>query len=503
MLGNFSAWVARNPNYHWWAYGALFVGLFLTVMDQSGTNIALPRIADHFQADIPTVQWVSLGYTLATSAFLMPMGRLADILGRKEVYIAGFAVYVCAAAVGGISPVLLMVIGGKLLQGVGSAAIQANSMAMVADIFPPQQRGRALGLYMTIIGTGAISGPIVGGLLVAWLGWRAVFFATIPVGVIAAILALLIFNMPRPVRSQGGVSSERFDWLGASLSSGGLVTFLLSMTNAYRFGWGSAPIVLGLAASAVFVIVFIWWEMRAPNAMLDLSLFRSRAFSMGVSARFLSFLGGTTVFFMMPFYLIEVLQYSSSKAGLMLVPGSVGMALSSPLVGRLSDKIGTRYLTMLGMTFSAAAMFLFSRLDLDSPAYLVAIGMALSGVGMGTFSSPNTSAIMGAADRQKYGIVSAFLNTTRTTANVSGVALATTIVTFAMASYGYEPSLSAISQDAGEGVYNAFVAGISRSFLVSTGLACVAMIISFFRSEAPPTREPAPAQPVAASAGDD
>ena len=503
MLGNFSAWVARNPNYHWWAYGALFVGLFLTVMDQSGTNIALPRIADHFQADIPTVQWVSLGYTLATSAFLMPMGRLADMIGRKEVYIAGFLVYVCAAAIGGSSPVLLMVIGGKLLQGVGSAAIQANSMAMIADIFPPQQRGRALGLYMTIIGTGAISGPIVGGLLVESLGWRSVFFATVPVGILAALLALVIFNMPRPARTEGSVSREQFDWLGASLSSGGLVVFLLSMTNAYRFGWGSLPVVAGITAAAVFVIVFLWWEMRAPNPMLDLSLFKSRAFSMGVSARFLSFLGGTTVFFMMPFYLIEVLQFSSSQAGLLLVPGSVGMALSSPLVGRLSDRIGTRYLTMAGMVISASAMFLFSQLDLDSPAYMVAIGMALSGVGMGTFSSPNTSAIMGAADRRKYGIVSAFLNTTRTTANVAGVAIATTIVTFAMASYGYEPSLSAITQDAGEGVYRAFVVGISRSFMISMGLACVAMVISYFRSEAPPTLEPAAPQPAAASGDGD
>ena len=491
MLGNFSAWVARNPNYHWWAYGALFVGLFLTVMDQSGTNIALPSISDHFQADIPTVQWISLGYTLTTSALLMPMGRLADMIGRKEVYIAGFAVYVCAALIGGSSPVLLMVIAGKLLQGVGSAAIQANSMAMIAEIFPSQQRGRALGLYMTIIGTGAISGPILGGLLVGALGWRAVFFATVPVGILAALLALLIFNMPR----RGGLSSERFDWMGAGLSSGGLVTFLLSMTNAYRFGWDSPAIIAGLTAAAAMAVAFLWWEMRAPNPMLDLSLFRSRAFSMGVSARFLSFLGGTTVFFMMPFYLIEVLGFSSSQAGLLLVPGSIGMALSSPLVGRLSDRIGTRYLTMLGMALSAAAMFLFSRLELGSPAYLVAIGMALSGVGMGTFSSPNTSAIMGSADPGKYGIVSAFLNTTRTTANVSGVALATTIVTFAMASYGYEPSLSAITQEAGEGVYGAFVVGISRSFMVSASLASVAMVISFFRSEAPRVPEASPARP--------
>ena len=502
MLREFSTWVARNPNYHWWAYGALFVGLFLTVMDQSGTNIALPKISDHFLIDIPTVQWVSLGYTLATSAFLMPMGRLADMIGRKEIYIAGFVVYVCAAALGGSSRVFPMVIAGKLLQGIGSAAIQANSMAMVTEIFPPQQRGKALGLYMTIIGTGAISGPIVGGILVGALGWRAIFFATVPVGIVAAILAALIFNMPKPTRSPDEKAEERFDWRGASLSSGALISFLLSMTNAYRSGWDSPPIVAGLALSIVLFAAFLWWESRAPNPMMDLTFFKSRAFSMGVSARFLSFLGGTTIFFMMPFYLIEVLEFSTTQAGLLLVPGSVGMAVSSPVVGRLSDRIGTRYLTMAGMAVSAAAMFIFSQLDLNSPTYQVAIGMALSGIGMGTFSSPNTSAIMGAADRQKYGIVSAFLNTTRTTANVTGVALATTVVTFAMGSMGYEPSLSAITEEAGEGVRNAFVAGMSRAFIISGSLALSAMVISFLRTESKAAPEPEPAH-LGASSGDD
>ena len=155
--------ITESPNYKWWAYAAIAVGMFLTVMDQSGVNIALPRIAEHFDADIPTVQWITLGYVLSTSAMLMPMGRLSDMIGRRRVYIMGFVIFIAAAAFGGSSPSFSLLVVAKVLQGVGSAGIQANGMAMIAEVFPERERGKALGLYMTVIGTGSISGPIVGG----------------------------------------------------------------------------------------------------------------------------------------------------------------------------------------------------------------------------------------------------------------------------------------------------------------------------------------------------
>ena len=210
--------ILESPNYKWWAYAAISVGLFLTVMDQTGVNIALPRIAEHFSADIPTVQWITLGYILATSALFMPMGRISDIVGRKYVYMGGFVVFVAAAAVGGSAETLNVVVASKIVQGIGSAGIQANGMAMVADIFPERERGKALGLYMLIIGTGAISGPVIGGVLVSSLGWRSVFFASIPVGLLV---------LQRGPRMRGAHSeSIRFDWGGAALSSTALVSIL-------------------------------------------------------------------------------------------------------------------------------------------------------------------------------------------------------------------------------------------------------------------------------------
>ena len=499
--------ITGSPRYKWWAFFAIGIGLFLTVLDQSGVSIALPRIADHFGADLPTVQWISLSYVLSTSVMLMPLGRLSDIVGRKRVYVVGFVVFVGAAALAGTAQTFLLIIVAKVIQGAGSAAIQANGMAMITEIFPERERGKALGLYMAVIGTGAISGPIVGGLLVSALGWRSVFFASIPVGILALFAALVVL---KGRASAHGVESTkvRFDWIGAVLSSGALISFLLGMTNAHRFGWTSPPIVAGLALAIVMLAIFVWWELRVKDPMLDLSFFKNKVFSMGVSARFITFLGGTTVFFLMPFYLIQGLGYPASKAGLFLVPGSICTAVMGPVMGRLSDKFGTRWLSAGAMVFSATAMFLFSRLTIDSsPAYII-IGMMLSGAGMGSFSSTNTSAIMGSLDREKYGIASAFINLTRTSANLIGVALATTIIAITMVSMGYEPNLSAVTNAAGdgEGVRIAFVIGLNRTFLVAGGLMIVSMVISVLRGEASPVQATPPEaaeQSPPSRAGDD
>ena len=482
--------ILESPNYKWWAYAAISVGLFLTVMDQSGVNIALPRIAEHFSADIPTVQWITLGYVLATSALFMPMGRISDIVGRKYVYMGGFVVFVAAAAVGGSAETLSVVVASKIVQGIGSAGIQANGMAMVADIFPERERGKALGLYMLIIGTGAISGPVIGGVLVSSLGWRSVFFASVPVGILAFAAALLILQ--RGPRMRGADSNSiRFDWAGAALSSTALVSLLYGVTSLHRAGIGSIEVAGGLALGVLLIVGFIMWELRVSDPMLDLNFFRSKVFSFGVSARFLSFLGGSSIFFLMPFYLVQGLGYEPSRAGLLMVPGAIAMAVVGPFSGRLSDRLGTRWLTVAGMAISGGSLIFFSTLTISSPASHVVVGMAMQGLGMGVFSSPNTSAIMSSISREEYGIASAFLNMTRTTANLSGVALATTMVTLTMASMGYEPSLAAVSEAGGIDVRTAFVAGLGRAFLVAGVLVFTAMALAAYRGEKPPASEDA------------
>jgi EmrB/QacA subfamily drug resistance transporter len=458
------------------------IGMFLTVMDQSGVNIALPQISEHFDADIPTVQWLSLGYVLSTSAAIMPVGRFSDMAGRKRVFVAGTAVFISCAALGGVSNSLALLISAKVLQGIASAAISANGMALIMEVFPENNRGKAMGMYMAIIGTGAVTGPIVGGLLVDAFGWRSVFFAGVPVGILGIIATLLVLK-GRTAEESTAESGVKFDWLGAALSSGSLVAFLLAMTNAWRMGWGSPEIVGGTALALVLLVGFVLWELKTTDPMLDLGLFNNQIFSLAIGARFLSFLGGSSVYFLMPFYLIQGLQFSPSKAALMMVPTSIAMATLGPLSGLLSDRIGTRWPAVFGMSCSTVAMFIFSRLTMSTPEYLIIIAMMISGIGMASFGSPNSSAIMGAHSREKYGIVTAFVNLTRTSANVTGVALATTLVTITMGSMGYEPSLSAIGEGGGEGVRVAFIAGMARAFLISSGLMAGATVLSLLRSE--------------------
>ena len=487
--------ITRGRHQKWWVFFAIAIGMFVTVMEQTGVNIALPRIAEHFDLDIPTVQWVTLGYVLSTSAMFMPLGRISDMIGRTRVYVFSFMIFMAAAAVGGSAPTFSVLIAAKIVQGVGSAGIQANAMAMITDAFPGRERGKAIGLYTTVVGIGAAVGPVIGGLLISGFGWRSLFFANIPLGVIAVASVLVVLGEgSAPQRKEGHLIG--FDWIGAGISSGALVSLLLGMSNGHRFGWGSTPIVASFLTAAGLLAVFIWWEIRYSDPMLDLTFFRTRVFSLGVSARFLLFLASAPRVILMPFYLIVVLNYKAHIAGLLMAPASVSMAITGIISGILSDRVGARWLMLMGLALSASGMLIFSQLNLHSSPVHVVVAMMLVGSGMGTFYSPNTSAVLGSRDREKYGIISALLNLTRTSGNVMGIAAATTIVTLVMASSGYEPSLAAVSDVGGEGVTLAFMSGLTKAFWVSGGLILLAMVPAVFqgrtRRAEPTSRQPSP-----------
>ena len=478
--------ITRSANYKWWVFASVALGLFLTVTDQSGVNIALPRIAQHFGADLPAAQWIALGFTLSTSVMFMPVGRLSDIFGRAHVFMLGFGVFVLAAVLGGTAVAFPILIVAKIIQGIGVAGIEANGMAMVADIFPEKERGKAIGLYMSIIGAGAVGGPVIGGNLVSLLGWRSIYATSACVGVVALLLAALVLRRGLGEQVDGG-NRTSFDWTGAALSAVVLVCFLLSITNIHNLGWNSPVILAGFGAAATALAVFIWWEGKATAPMLDLDFFRSKVFALGVSARFLSFLAGSAVYFIMPFYLVQGLGLEPRTAGMLMVPGSIAIAVWGPLSGRLSDRIGTRWLTVAGMALTTTGMLLFATLDENSSTLRVMVSIFIEGTGIGLFSSPNTSAIMTAIDSRKFSVASAFLNLVRTSAGLSGIAIFTAIVVFTMASQGFEPDLSAVSEAGGNAVRLVFIEGMSRAFLAAAVVMFAAMIISALRPENPVT----------------
>ncbi len=483
-------------------FGALAIGLFASVVDHGSVIVALPSIAEDLYIELPSVQWVVIGFALVISALLLPMGRMADIIGQKRVYILGSVILVVGAAAAGFSPNLATLLLARILQGVGAAMTQGTGMAIMTSVFPSHERGRAVGLLMTTVGVGAVVGPAIGGLVVDFIHWRAVFFLNIPLGLLGVAVTLAVLRRWESDRASKGSS---FDWTGAFLSTGVLVALLLGLTLAVSRGWTSVPILVAFVLSASMFIGFIWWELRAPVPMFDLRFFRDRVFSCGVAAAFLTFLGQSAVLFLMPFYIQNVLGFSPKIAGLVVMPGALCMAILGAVSGTLSDKFGWRWFTVGGMASSTVGLIILSRVTETSHLYEVIPGLILISGGMGTFYSPNSSSVLSAVGRESYGVVAGFLNLVRNSANVMSLAIATTIVTITMGSLGFEPSLEAVRNDAVEGVRGAFAVGMRYAFYVLITLVIASMTISFLqgRPKTEPRSElPAPRAGESAATGD-
>jgi len=473
---------SRRPAYKWWAFAALSIGLFTSVADHGSVGVALPTISDHFGTNLPTTQWVIIGYALTISALLMPMGRLSDIVGRKQIYIAGFAVFVCFAALSGFATNVWLLILFRVLMGVGAAMTQGTSMAMIISAFPSSERGKALGLQMSMVGTGGVAGPAVGGLIVSALGWRGVFFTTAVMGCLAIVAAQIVLDGTRARRD---ATRPAFDWLGATLSTSILVTFLLAMSMGPRLGWGSLTIVAAFVGAVLFLVGFVWWELKATSPMLDVRLFGRKLFSIGVAASFISFVGMSSVRFLMPFYLQAVLGYSPRQTGLIIVPAALTMVIMGPLGGRLSDRYGWTKFNVGGLLLSATGLFLLSRLTVDSSVTLVILAIVVQSSGTGVFNAPNNSSILSAVEPERYGVISAFLNLVRNSGNVTSIAIATAIVTGVMASMGYLPSLAEVSETGDTGLLSAFTSGMTMSYLWMSGLVLAGAALSVLKGARP------------------
>ncbi len=492
--------IRASPSFKWMVFATIAIGTFVSVVDSVSVLIALPEIAAYFHADLPTVQWVVVGNALAISVLILPMGRLGDIVGRKWVYIGGLVIFVAGAALAGVAVNLPWVITAKVFQGAGSAMIQGNGMATVIAAFSGAERGKALGTHLSVVGSGAVAGPAVGGLLVAAFGWRSVFFVNVPVGILTILVSMYVLQQARHESDDADRAHGGFDWMGAALSGLTLLGFLIVVGNGHRLGWSSPSVVLTAAATAAAFAAFIWWELRVAAPMLDLRLFKRKLVAIGIGASWLSFLGSQATRFMMPFYLQRLLEMSPRDVGLLMIPPALCMMLLGPVSGRLSDRFGWRVLTVSGLGCSAAGTFLFAaNLTESSSVLFIVLMMMLQSCGMALFNSPNNSSVLGAVERNQYGVVSSLTQLVRNSANVTSIAIATTIVVVTMATYGVEPSLDAVSPS----VAGAFVAGLKWAFLVMGAMLAVGMGLVVIRGERKrPVRAAQPAQEPAETPAD-
>ncbi len=444
---------------------AVSMGILLATIDGSIVNVALPTLTRAFNTDFPTVQWVVLAYLLTLATLLPSMGRLADILGKRKIYAAGFVVFTAASALCGFAQSVGWLVAGRVIQAVGAAMILALGPAIVTETFPPSERGRALGITGSMVSMGVILGPTIGGLLIENFGWRSIFYLNLPVGVVGTFLALRFVPTTQPA---GG---QKFDFGGALTLFAAMFGLLMGLSLGQRWGF-TDPRVLGLLGlSFVMGAAFIYIERRIAQPMIDLRLFRNRLFSVNLLTGFITFIAMSGTILLMPFYLEGILNHTTEQVGLLMAIVPLATGIIAPLSGSLSDRIGTRPMAVAGLVVLVGGFLAISTLSLTTTSLGYILRFLPVGVGLGLFQSPNNSAIMGASPRDRLGVVSGLLALTRTVGQTTGIALvgaAWASFTFAHAGQTYPggaTSAPAIAQ----------VMGLQNVLLALAGLLVVAL----------------------------
>lgn len=396
----------------------------MATLDASIVNIAFPRLTKVFETDPSVVLWVSVAFLLVSVSLMLTFGRIGDMVGRKKVYVLGFALFTVGLILCSLSQSIIQLILSRVVQGVGAAMTIALSVAIVTAAFSDQERGKALGILGAVVSTGLLTGPVLGGFLLDMLDWRSIFYTRILIGIIGLVMAWIFLK-----EQKDSNVSLKFDLWGAVTLFGSLSCLLLFFNLGGRSSFLSLP-VLALASSAVVLLVlFTMLERRAAQPMVDLRLFRNRLFAGGNISLSIMSIAMATVVFLMPFYLIDGLGHSASIAGLLMAIIPLTTFIVSPLSGWLSDKVGTRLLSTTGITLVCLALFLLRGLDIASSSADILLRLVVLGMGIGMFSSPNSSAIMGSVRRDQLGTASAMIATSRQTGMAIGMAVAGAIFT--------------------------------------------------------------------------
>jgi len=465
-------------DYKWIALSVTTVGALMAAIDSTIVILALPSMMVELHADLVEMIWVIIGYLLISTVFLLTFGRVADLIGRVRMYNLGFVVFTVGSLFCGLSGSATVLILARLVQGSGAAMMVVNSVAILTEVFPANERGRALGINGVTWATGGVLGPVLGGLILNAASWRWIFFINIPIGLFGAIWGYIALH-ELSTRSQ----TEKFDPIGAITFSLSLLSLLLALTLGIQYRWDSAPILLLFSAFVVFLFFFILWERRFQFPVLDFSLFNNRVYNFSVLAAMMQSLGLFSVNFLIVFYFQGVRGFDPLTAALLLLPLPVVSAVVAPIGGIVADRIGARVPATLGLLLSAAALFYLSFLAVDTPYAMIAIGLGVMGLGGGLFFSPNTSAAMSAAPKNRLGVASATLATLRQTGMVVSFALSLAVAAGSLPHDVMMQIFVGTSVSLGSQVMQNFVLGIRNAFLFSIVLCLIAAAISLSRGK--------------------
>jgi len=452
---------APPDNRKWRAFAAIGVAFVTNVLAMSMVFVALPSIADDFGITLRAVAWVVIAQSLTISSLMLPMGRVADMVGRRRMHLLGLTLFGVGALAVALAPTFELLIAARVLMAIGNAMGQSVGTAMVVAVFPQHERGKAIGSQTTAVAIGGASGPIFGGLILQVLPWEAMFLLLLIPITIALVAGYRILD-EELVGSTPVGSRPPFDWAGAGLSAVMVVALVLTVNNPLAVAWTSPVIIGGAAAVVLLFVAWSRWELRTPDPMLELGLFRDRVFSFAVGARLAGFMGSTVVFFLAPIFLISLRGMSAAGAAGVLFLNSAGMGVAAQFSGRLSDRFGSRGLSLAGFSLLAAMGLWLSTMGRTTPLTVVMPVIFATGLSLGTWNVPNNSTIMGSVSASRHGVVGALTNLIRNIGNVVGQAMVSAVVVGVMVSRGFDIPLSEIADSVPAG--EAFVAGWQWSF---------------------------------------
>jgi EmrB/QacA subfamily drug resistance transporter len=404
----------------WWVMINVGIGIYMSTLDASVVNISLPTITQALHTDLKMVAWVVTAYLTVITGCLLLMGGLADHFGQRKVYLLGFTIFTVGSLFCGLSPGIRFLIGSRMIQGLGAAALMVNGTAIVTRIFPEKVRGQALGIIGSIVSIGFLTGPLIGGFMVEQFGWRSIFFINVPIGLVGIFFALETLEKDRPSRK------AQLDLWGA-LFLFVFITALLIFLNQ-RNGDSSQPPWPWLLVCLLSLSLFIVIERRFPFPLVDLRLFKRGFFVSSLVVAVLAFCMSGAHALVIPFFLQGILKFPPSKVGMLLFPVSVSVMVVAPLGGRISDRIGTRLPTMVGLILISLTTFSFCFIRQPVGDWEIIWRQVVIGVGIALFNPANNSAIIGSLPREQVGLASSFLPLARNFGMVVGVALAETVV---------------------------------------------------------------------------
>jgi len=446
--------------YKWKAMGVVWIGIFMATLDGSIVNIALPTLTKFFNTDVATIEWVVMAYLLTITSLLLSLGRISDMVGRKNIFAGGLVLFTIGSGLCASSTTEGQLIIFRVFQGIGAAMVMATGVAIITHAFPPRERGKAMGLIGTVVSIGSLAGPVMGGFLIQNVGWQSIFYINIPVGIFGTVMALKVLQKEETTNK-----NQTFDIPGGLTLFFSLISLLLALSEGQEKGWGSSFIIFLFVSSIVLFILFVSIEIKTKQPVLDLVHFRNRQFAAANISALISFMAMFSVILLMPFFLQDELGYSTEKMGFVFMSVPLVMSVISPLSGWLSDRANSHLLSSIGIGISALSILSLGYLSMDSSFSDVALRLGLLGLGMGLFQAPNNSIIMGSLPKEQLGIAAGVMGTMRNTGMVIGVAVSGAVFSNRFAYYG-----------------NAFLPAFRDAYTVSAIICSIAVLISLVRS---------------------